>query len=174
MFSELATLFLVVATFNCGCRVQRDYGHKSRDLLGYRTFSAYVVECNTFPPVDLINKHLSDALNIDNSNTSTGNSRRRRSVEAHHRQRRATFLGIEVGDDETVNDILKYETSFVVAFVIGLLWAVLTLIIGSVFGCCRLCNNCGGSLAYDGEDKHANLKRWLLILSLFIALIFVL
>jgi prominin 1 len=116
---------------------------------------------------------LRDALNIDDTNSSAVNGRRRRSSETHHRQRRNTFLGISVGSSETVSDILNYETSFIVAFTIGLLWAVLTLVIGSVFGCCRLCNKCGGDLAYDGDDEHANLKRWLLILSLSIALVFV-
>lgn len=121
--------------------------------------------------VELINRHLGDLLKDTNS------SRKRRSLETHEhsRQRRASFLGISVGgESKTLDDIIDYETPFIVAFIIGLLWALLTLIIGCVFGCCRMCGNCGGGLVYAGDDKHASLKRWLLILSLAVFLLFVL
>ncbi|XP_034295794.1 prominin-1-A-like [Pantherophis guttatus] len=55
-------------------------------------------------------------------------------------------------------EMLKYETGFLVCTVIGLLFIVLVPLVGFYFCCCRCCGHCGGFM-YQKQNKHTACKR---------------
>ncbi|XP_065827640.1 prominin-1-A-like isoform X2 [Oscarella lobularis] len=107
-------------------------------------------------PYSLINEELQKAFKGSDTTPSPASTRRRLLV-----------FGIE---NEFINEFIEFEKEFIIVFGIGIALAILLLVIGVVFFCCRICGYCGGSLVYEREDNHENLKRWLMILFLVIFL----
>ncbi|XP_061693739.1 prominin-2 [Syngnathoides biaculeatus] len=61
-------------------------------------------------------------------------------------------------DDTFIKQVLSYEVGFVLCATIGILYILLTPLVGAVMACCRCCGNCGGGM-YQKQTTTIHLNR---------------
>ncbi|KAK2530562.1 prominin-1-a [Columba guinea] len=68
---------------------------------------------------------------------------------------------------QQVEELLIYETGFLVCTAIGLLFIILVPLVGCCFCCCRCCGNCGGRM-YQKQDRRTGCRRQALWVSVLL------
>nr|XP_021149452.1 prominin-1-A [Columba livia] len=68
---------------------------------------------------------------------------------------------------QQVEELLIYETGFLVCTAIGLLFIILVPLVGCCFCCCRCCGNCGGRM-YQKQYRRTGCRRQALWVSVLL------
>lgn len=64
----------------------------------------------------------------------------------------------QITNQETIQEVLRYEIGFLVCVAIGVLYILLMPLVGFCFACCRCCGNCGGNM-YQEQTRSIDCRR---------------
>uniref|UniRef100_A0A8C9RV71 Prominin 2 n=1 Tax=Scleropages formosus TaxID=113540 RepID=A0A8C9RV71_SCLFO len=78
-----------------------------------------------------------------------------------------------VQNPDTIKEVLRYETGFLVCAAIGLLYLVLVPLVGLCLACCRCFDHCGGRM-YQEQSQGIHVRRRGLFWATLITTIFIL